>query len=82
MFIYFVIIKTEDKENADLWLLNSCTVKTPSEDCFKNFVKEAKSKGKHIVVAGCVPQADRSNKEIQGISVVGVSLLIVSGLWI
>ena len=63
----------EDKESADLWLLNSCTVKTPSEDGFKNFVKEAKSRDKYVVVAGCVPQADRSNKEIQGISVVGVS---------
>eukprot|EP00800_Vazella_pourtalesii_P002819 TRINITY_DN1277_c0_g1_i2.p1 TRINITY_DN1277_c0_g1~~TRINITY_DN1277_c0_g1_i2.p1 ORF type:complete len:459 (-),score=110.47 TRINITY_DN1277_c0_g1_i2:245-1621(-) len=63
---------TEDKESADLWLLNSCTVKTPSEDGFKNFVKEAKSRDKYVVVAGCVPQADRSNKEIQGISVVGV----------
>ncbi|KAI6653167.1 Threonylcarbamoyladenosine tRNA methylthiotransferase-like [Oopsacas minuta] len=63
---------TEDKETADLWLLNSCTVKTPSEDGFKNFIREAKSRNKFVVVAGCVPQADRSNKEIQGISVVGV----------
>ena len=73
-----MFISTEDKENADLWLLNSCTVKTPSEDGFKNFVKEAKSKDKYIVVAGCVPQADRSNKEIQGISVVGVSSQVMS----
>lgn len=26
---------TDKKENADLWLLNSCTVKNPSEDTFR-----------------------------------------------
>ena len=74
VFEFIQLLYVEDKESADLWLLNSCTVKTPSEDGFKNFVREAKSRDKYVVVAGCVPQADRSNKEIQGISVVGVSV--------
>lgn len=26
---------TEDKSEADLWLLNSCTVKNPAEDHFR-----------------------------------------------
>lgn len=26
---------TEDKMKADLWLLNSCTVKSPAEDHFR-----------------------------------------------
>lgn len=37
-------------------ILNSCTVKDPSEMVFRNHVTEAKEKGKMVVVAGCVPQ--------------------------
>ena len=43
---------TEDKYIADLWLLNSCTVKGPAEDHFKNEIKAGRKLGKHIVVAG------------------------------
>ena len=28
----------QDKHKADLWILNSCTVKTPSEDTFNNAI--------------------------------------------
>ena len=34
-------------------MLNSCTVKTPAEDHFRNEIEEAQGKGKSIVVAGC-----------------------------
>jgi threonylcarbamoyladenosine tRNA methylthiotransferase CDKAL1 len=47
---------TSDQNEADLWLLNSCTVKTPSETQMDNAVAKAKSLNKHIVVAGCVSQ--------------------------
>lgn len=43
---------TEDKSIADLWLLNSCTVKNPAEDHFRNEIEEARKLGKYIVVAG------------------------------
>lgn len=43
---------TDDKEAADLWVLNSCTVKNPAEDHFKNEIAAAKKLGKHIVVSG------------------------------
>lgn len=46
----------EAKAEADLWLLNSCTVKGPAEDHFRNAVIAAKESGKAVVVAGCVPQ--------------------------
>jgi len=45
---------TDDKLKADLWLLNSCTVKSPAEDQFRNEIKHGKKMGKHIVVAGYV----------------------------
>jgi tRNA A37 methylthiotransferase MiaB len=49
-------ITHSEREHADVWLLNSCTVKTPSEDTFNNDVLAAKAQGKHVVLAGCVPQ--------------------------
>lgn len=63
---------TDDKDTADLWLLNSCTVKNPSEDHFRNEIKAAKDLNKHIVLAGCVPQGQPKSAYIQGLSIVGV----------
>lgn len=42
---------------ADLWVLNSCTVKGPAEDHFRNAVMDGLRRGKFLVVAGCVPQS-------------------------
>jgi len=62
----------DDKAKADLWLLNSCTVKTPAEDHFRNEIQAAKNNGKYVVVAGCIPQAAPKLSYIQGLSVIGV----------
>ena len=50
---------TETPSEADLWFLNSCTVKNPSETAFMNLVKKGKAGNHKLVVAGCVPQGDR-----------------------
>ncbi|XP_029051578.2 threonylcarbamoyladenosine tRNA methylthiotransferase [Osmia bicornis bicornis] len=63
---------TEDKHKADLWLLNSCTVKSPSEDHFRNEIEVGRKQGKHIVLAGCVPQGAPKSSFLQGLSVIGV----------
>ncbi|XP_013136509.1 PREDICTED: threonylcarbamoyladenosine tRNA methylthiotransferase [Papilio polytes] len=63
---------TEDKWDAQLWLLNSCTVKSPAEDHFKNEIESGRSRGIHVVVAGCVPQGAPRASYLQGLSVVGV----------
>lgn len=63
---------TDDKLDADLWLLNSCTVKTPAEDHFRNEIEYGKKNGKHIVVAGCVPQGAPKSSFLKGLSMVGV----------
>uniref|UniRef100_A0A182YC44 tRNA-t(6)A37 methylthiotransferase n=1 Tax=Anopheles stephensi TaxID=30069 RepID=A0A182YC44_ANOST len=63
---------TNDKDSADLWVLNSCTVKNPSEDTFRNEIEAAHQAGKHVVVAGCVPQAAPRSDYLKGLSVVGV----------
>lgn len=64
---------SDDQDVADLWLLNSCTVKNPAEDGFKNAIKKAKEKNKYLVVAGCVPQGQPRQDAIKGVSIVGVS---------
>jgi len=62
----------DDKMIADLWILNSCTVKNPAEDHFRNEINSGKKSGKFIVVAGCVPQGDPKSSFIQNLSVIGV----------
>ncbi|XP_032520554.2 threonylcarbamoyladenosine tRNA methylthiotransferase [Danaus plexippus] len=63
---------TEDKFSAQLWLLNSCTVKSPAEDHFKNEIELAQRRGIHLVLAGCVPQGAPRSGYLAGLSVVGV----------
>lgn len=63
---------TENKYKADLWLLNSCTVKSPAEDHFRNEIEAGKKIGKHVVVAGCVPQGAPKSSFLQGLSMIGV----------
>ncbi|XP_055311717.1 threonylcarbamoyladenosine tRNA methylthiotransferase [Sitodiplosis mosellana] len=63
---------TGDKGAADLWLLNSCTVKNPSEDTFRNEIQSGLDTGKHVVVAGCVPQGAPKSDYLKGLSIIGV----------
>ncbi|NXB14095.1 CDKAL methylthiotransferase, partial [Rhagologus leucostigma] len=63
---------TEDSAEADLWLLNSCTVKNPAEDHFRNSIKKAQEGKKKVVLAGCVPQAQPRQEYLKGLSIIGV----------
>ena len=62
----------EDPEIADLWLLNSCTVKNPAESHFRNEIEKGRKLGKHIVAAGCVPQGAPKQNYIQNLSIIGI----------
>lgn len=62
----------EDKDEADLWILNSCTVKTPAQQHFQNEVDTGLAQGKKVIVAGCVPQGKPDSEYIKGLSVIGV----------
>jgi len=68
-------ILRENKELADLWLLNSCTVKTPSEQQVENNIGDADKLGKRVVVAGCVSQAAPNEPWLKDVSIVGVKQL-------
>lgn len=65
------IIVNEESE-ADIWLLNSCTVKNPAEDHFKNYVNNGLNSGKKVVVAGCVSQSSYKADYLKGLSIIGV----------
>jgi Uncharacterized protein family UPF0004 len=60
-----VLYFTDNKLDADLWLLNSCTVKNPAEDHFRNEITSARKLGKYIVLAGCVPQGQPKSDYVQ-----------------
>ena len=60
-------------DDAELWLINSCTVKDPSQAAFMHLVTKAKQEGKKVVVAGCVPQADQKIPGLEDVSVVGIA---------
>lgn len=65
-----------DDENADLMIINSCTVKNLSESKFFNDIKKYKDeKNKKIVVSGCITQAEESylNTKLKDISVIGTN---------
>lgn len=63
---------TEVPEDADLWLINTCTVKSPSQSAMSTLITRGRSGKKPLVIAGCVPQGSRDLKELEGVSVVGV----------
>jgi tRNA A37 methylthiotransferase MiaB len=53
-------------------LLNSCTVKDPSQAAFMNLVKLGNKMQIPSVVAGCVPQGEQTLKGLEKVSMVGV----------
>ncbi|KDO84028.1 hypothetical protein CISIN_1g006836mg [Citrus sinensis] len=63
---------TDNSEEADIWLINTCTVKSPSQSAMDTLIAKCKSAKKPLVVAGCVPQGSRDLKELEGVSIVGV----------
>ncbi|OWY92905.1 MiaB-like tRNA modifying enzyme, partial [Phytophthora megakarya] len=63
---------TQDPDAAQLWLLNSCTVKDPSQAAFMHLAVKGRKQNKAVVVAGCVPQADRHLKGLEDVSIVGI----------
>uniref|UniRef100_A0A1I8IMF7 tRNA (N(6)-L-threonylcarbamoyladenosine(37)-C(2))-methylthiotransferase n=1 Tax=Macrostomum lignano TaxID=282301 RepID=A0A1I8IMF7_9PLAT len=69
---YGYSVTTDQPDQADLWLLNSCTVKTPAEHHARNEIQAARQAGKAIVVAGCVPQGQPDAAFLRGVSLLGV----------
>ena len=53
---------TNEPGEADLWVLNSCAVKAPSEHAFNNMIEKGQIAGKKLVLAGCVRNSNDLRK--------------------
>lgn len=63
-------------EECDVCVVNSCTVKTPSESRGLHLVNLAKAAKKQVVLAGCVPSADKSlPRKLPGVSMLHATQL-------
>ncbi|GLC42608.1 hypothetical protein PLESTM_001355900 [Pleodorina starrii] len=67
------LVDDTSRDSADLWLINSCTVKGPSQAGMTSLINAGRAGGKRLLVAGCVPQGDKKLPELQGVSVLGVT---------
>lgn len=67
------LVEDGERENADLWLVNTCTVKSPSQSAMDTVLRRGRELGKALLVSGCVPQGDRRAAELRGLSVLGVT---------
>ncbi|CAI9114911.1 OLC1v1015734C1 [Oldenlandia corymbosa var. corymbosa] len=68
----FGYVLSDNPDDADLWLINTCTVKSPSQSAMETLITRCKNAKKPLVVAGCVPQGSRDLKDLEGVSIVGV----------
>ena len=67
------LLGDEARDLADLWLINSCTVKGPSQQAVGNLIKKARDQDIAVVVSGCVPQGQKDARELEGVSLLGVT---------
>ena len=58
-------------ENSDLVILNTCTVKGPTEHAFWKRIEEIKGSGKNIIIAGCIAQTEP--EKLKDYSLIGPS---------
>ena len=65
------LVEDCDRDSAECWVINTCTVKSPSQSAMDNLIAKGQAAAKALVVAGCVPQGDRRAKQLQGLSVIG-----------
>jgi len=70
----YILLGDEERERAELWLINSCTVKGPSQQAVGNLVKKARELDIAVVVSGCVPQGQKDAAELRGVCEIPIHL--------
>lgn len=60
---------TKDINNADLIIINTCTVKSPTDSAFLKRIKQLPKKP--TIIAGCIPQTQPTLKALEGYSLIG-----------
>ena len=70
------ILGDGDRAEADLWLINTCTVKNPSQSAMVTIIQKGRDLGKKLLVTGCVPQGDKDTSELQDLSLLGMVISV------
>ena len=65
------LVEDSNRDNAECWVINTCTVKSPSQSHMSNLILAGRASGKRLVIAGCVPQGDKRLKELEDLSLLG-----------
>lgn len=63
------------EEESDVIVLNTCTVKGPTQTAIERRIRELESVGKKVVIAGCLSQADPKNTLFHDKSLIGPDTL-------
>jgi len=63
------------EKDSDVVVLNTCTVKGPTQTAIEKRIRELESIGKTVVVAGCLSQADPQNELFKNKSLIGPDTL-------
>jgi threonylcarbamoyladenosine tRNA methylthiotransferase CDKAL1 len=63
----------DNEEKADMIIVNSCTVKNKAENKFWRDISDIKKLKKPVIMAGCVPQAEKDKSKFGGYSVIGTN---------
>ncbi|MGC8572076.1 MAG: tRNA (N(6)-L-threonylcarbamoyladenosine(37)-C(2))-methylthiotransferase [Candidatus Micrarchaeia archaeon] len=66
---------SKDEEDADVVIINTCTVKAPTEEKILNYIKRLNDKGKSIVASGCLAtvSADKIKRYASNAAIVSTS---------
>ena len=67
----FRVVQEEDRGEADVWVVNTCTVKSPSQAAMGTVLERGRREGKALVVSGCVPQGERDAPGLEGLTLLG-----------
>ncbi|MBS3106301.1 tRNA (N(6)-L-threonylcarbamoyladenosine(37)-C(2))-methylthiotransferase [Candidatus Woesearchaeota archaeon] len=62
---------TDKEEDADIIVMNSCTVKGKTETYFRKKLKQLEQKNKKVILAGCIPQSEKRRSEWANHSMIG-----------
>jgi threonylcarbamoyladenosine tRNA methylthiotransferase CDKAL1 len=69
----FNLVDDANRDSASAWVINTCTVKSPSQSAMSNLIDSGRALGKKLVISGCVPQGDKKLKDLEGLSLLGIS---------
>jgi len=69
----FRLVPDEARAEADAWVVNTCTVKSPSQAAMGSVLERGRREGKALVVAGCVPQGEAGAPGLEGLTLLGTT---------